>query len=235
LDTLSKYPHSPGSSAAILLADKLREAVLTEFASGELLGSEDELVARYGVSRPTLRQAMRVLQAEGLIGVRRGNSGGFFARTPSVQALSRLASLMLRHQGATRQHLLEMSQLIGPEIALAAAAIEDAEQRAAFAASIENMWADAAELDHQTWLRLAVEFGRRLGEICPNPALALFGSVLADLVWTNPAVENHPEDDGKVSALRAAHMEIAAAVALGNGVGAKTAMAELSALAVSWS
>ena len=44
--------------------------------SGRFLGSEDELLLRFGVSRPTLRQAAKMVANDRLITVRRGTGGG---------------------------------------------------------------------------------------------------------------------------------------------------------------
>lgn len=57
----------------------MRKDVLRLAADGAAPRSEDELLERYGVSRPTLRQAARILEHEQLIDVRRGVNGGFLA------------------------------------------------------------------------------------------------------------------------------------------------------------
>jgi GntR family transcriptional repressor for pyruvate dehydrogenase complex len=69
-------------------------------AEGALIGGEAELIARLGVSRATIRQAARMMEAEGLLTVRRGPSGGYFSARPSTATLegvfgSYLAALSL--------------------------------------------------------------------------------------------------------------------------------------------
>ncbi|MDT9696771.1 GntR family transcriptional regulator [Streptomyces sp. P17] len=62
------------------VAAAIREAILSgEFAPDALLPSESQLMARYGVSRPTVRNAIAALRAEGLIDVRHGK--GSFVRS----------------------------------------------------------------------------------------------------------------------------------------------------------
>ncbi|WP_225074756.1 GntR family transcriptional regulator [Streptomyces sp. CoT10] len=69
------------------LAAAIREAILTgEFAPDSLLPSEAQLMARYGVSRPTVRNAIAALRAEGLIDVRHGK--GSFVRSDGQPALT---------------------------------------------------------------------------------------------------------------------------------------------------
>src|SRR2546422_3655014 len=73
----------------------LRDEILDR-PDGDWLGSEDHLLERLGISRPTLRQAARVLEAEELLVVKRGLNGGLFARRPSTDAVARIASIYLR-------------------------------------------------------------------------------------------------------------------------------------------
>jgi GntR family transcriptional regulator, transcriptional repressor for pyruvate dehydrogenase complex len=69
----------------------------TAFATGEgnLLGSEESLIAQLGVSRATVRQAARLLEREGLLRVRRGINGGYFAARPDVQTIATFVSAYL--------------------------------------------------------------------------------------------------------------------------------------------
>ncbi|MFT3929261.1 MAG: GntR family transcriptional regulator [Spongiibacteraceae bacterium] len=62
---------------------RLRERVLA-CAEGEFLGSEEVLERELGVSKPTIRQAARVLEREGMLRVKRGNNGGYFSARPDA-------------------------------------------------------------------------------------------------------------------------------------------------------
>ncbi|WP_328978020.1 GntR family transcriptional regulator [Streptomyces canus] len=69
------------------VAAAIREAILSgEFAPDSLLPSEAQLMTRYGVSRPTVRNAIAALRAEGLIDVRHGK--GSFVRSDAQPALT---------------------------------------------------------------------------------------------------------------------------------------------------
>ena len=65
------------------IADELRGLIVSgELADGASLGREPDLVERFGVSRPSLREALRILETEGLIRVVRGLHGGVVVQSP---------------------------------------------------------------------------------------------------------------------------------------------------------
>ena len=65
---------------------RLRELALAS-PEGSFLGSEEVLVETLGVSRATVRQAARLLEREGLVRVRRGLNGGYFAGRPDLNTV----------------------------------------------------------------------------------------------------------------------------------------------------
>lgn len=65
-----------------LVADQLRNSIiLSRFLPGQKLPPERHLAAQLGVSRTTVREAVRVVEAEGLVETRRGATGGIFVRS----------------------------------------------------------------------------------------------------------------------------------------------------------
>jgi DNA-binding FadR family transcriptional regulator len=85
-----KQINSPIDAAAA----KLRTIAL-DAADGALIGSEESLVARLGVSRATVRQVARLLEREGLLRVRRGINGGYFAARPDETTIENAVSAYL--------------------------------------------------------------------------------------------------------------------------------------------
>ncbi|MEM7564920.1 MAG: GntR family transcriptional regulator, partial [Pseudomonadota bacterium] len=71
------------------IAEQLREAIISgKFKIGERLPTEDELAQRYGVSRPSVREALKRLAAQNLVRAKRGPSGGNFVIKPSYEKLA---------------------------------------------------------------------------------------------------------------------------------------------------
>jgi GntR family transcriptional regulator, transcriptional repressor for pyruvate dehydrogenase complex len=207
-------------SAAEAIAQSLRREIVDEFADGDHIGSAEELMDRFQVSGPTVRQAMRVLEAEGLVKVRRGNSGGFFASTPSIDVVSRSASALLRRQGAEPADLIYIAQLIGPEVARRAASNPDNAERERLAQHIDEVWADGTEATIENAVYAAVVIGRTMGEMTGSPSLALFTAVLSDLVMdlvSEVARTTSPKELRKYAGkIRAGHTRLAGAIAKGD-------------------
>lgn len=84
------------------VAGALRKMIVRgEVPEGTMLPSESELMEQFGVSRPTLREAFRVLESEDLLQMRRGVHGGAQVTLPKRETLARFAGLILESEGVT--------------------------------------------------------------------------------------------------------------------------------------
>lgn len=90
------------------VTEQIRDAIISgEVAQGERLPSERELCQAFDVSRPTLREALRSLEALGLVAIRPGKSGGAFAVRPSESILGAALSALVHMRGASAPDLAE--------------------------------------------------------------------------------------------------------------------------------
>lgn len=85
---------------AEMVAGTLRERIVSgDLEDGDALPGLDKLVKEFGVSPPSLREALRILENEGLITVRRGNQGGAVIHRPTPDAAAYMFGLVLQAEG----------------------------------------------------------------------------------------------------------------------------------------
>ena len=100
---------------AELVARELRNKIVRgDLKDGETLPSESELVAQFSVSRPTLREALRILESESLLTVTRGSRGGPRIHRPDPRFAARHFGLVLQSRGVTLAHIFGARLLIEP-------------------------------------------------------------------------------------------------------------------------
>lgn len=95
-------PARGAAKASTLLAfDIAQKVVRGELLDGDALSPEAELVANYGFSRAVVREAMRLLEHDGFVSIRRGVGGGTRVRTPGTNTSARYVGLLLQLLGTT--------------------------------------------------------------------------------------------------------------------------------------
>jgi DNA-binding FadR family transcriptional regulator len=100
--TTSREKATRTPKAGELAAAHLRREIVTgELREGEALPSEAALMERFGISRPTLREALRILESEHIIAIKRGSRGGAHVLVPDVAAAGRYAGALLQYRGTT--------------------------------------------------------------------------------------------------------------------------------------
>jgi DNA-binding GntR family transcriptional regulator len=110
-------------------AARLRAAVLAH-ESGAFLGNEDALQALLGVSKPTMRQAARLLEREGLIRVKRGNNGGYFGARPDPDFIEATISTYLEVLNAAPADMTTIASVLWVEAVRRATTLKTDESRA---------------------------------------------------------------------------------------------------------
>jgi DNA-binding FadR family transcriptional regulator len=101
--------------AALLVANDLRGRIVRgELLEGQALPNETELMSHFQVSRPTLREALRILESEGLVAVRRGARGGARVTLPDAAVTARHAAIVLQLQGTTVEDVFDARAIMEP-------------------------------------------------------------------------------------------------------------------------
>lgn len=100
-----------------LVAQRLREQIVSgKIEAGSTLLPENQLLVLFNVSRPTLREALRILEAEGLISIGRGMRSGATVMGPSLQKVAEYANSLLVSEGVTLRDLHEARMFFEPPI-----------------------------------------------------------------------------------------------------------------------
>lgn len=87
---------------AEIVASQLRDDILSgRLKEGDVLPSQESLFSEFGVSPPALREAIHILETDGLISVRRGNMGGAVVHSPSATRTAQMISMVLQSRSAT--------------------------------------------------------------------------------------------------------------------------------------
>lgn len=179
------------------LAQQVAEAVEAEIVQagwpiGEVLGSEPDLLARFGVSRAVLREAVRILENHGVAEMRKGRGGGLTVRRPEVDVLARAAALQLDYLGATQDHLVDARLAL--ELAALDLVVDNLDEggRVALRTHMEH---EQAILASTGLASQAHTFHRLLAQLSHNPVLAMCTEMLLGLqverqraVWADEAV-----------------------------------------------
>ncbi len=100
-----------------MVAGRLRDQIASgNLKAGSMLQPESKLLELFNVSRPTLREALRILEAEGLISIGRGMRSGATILGPSIQKVAQYANFMLAADGVTLRDLHQARMYFEPGI-----------------------------------------------------------------------------------------------------------------------
>ncbi len=147
---------------------------------GEPLGLERELLAVFGVSRPTLREALRVLDAESLIDVRRGSREGARVRIPKLETTARYLGLVLEHRNGSVDDIFVAACALEAPCAGRLATKRSEADLEVLCAAID---AQHASLDHpDELLTLQNGFHRLIVELAGNETIGILVALLRELI-----------------------------------------------------
>jgi DNA-binding FadR family transcriptional regulator len=104
-------------TAELVAAELRRRIVRGDLHEGDTLPPESTLIAEFGISRPTMREAFRILETERLISVSRGSRGGAQVHQPDVDVVARYAGLYLQSRSTVLADVFEARRLIEPPAA----------------------------------------------------------------------------------------------------------------------
>lgn len=209
------------------VVEQIQEAIMEGILKpGSQLPAERELKEQFGISRGTLREALRVLEQKGLIEIRTGVAGGSIIREVNSENLSDNLGLLIRNRAVSLRDLAEFREgMEGDVAALAAGRATDADRSLLCALLHEaeghlkngrKGWDAFVRTDEQIHMTLADISGNRL-------FIAVLTSVYHNihtyyenhLPWNNELLhENYADLQNIIAAVSAGEAEQARKVAL---------------------
>jgi GntR family transcriptional repressor for pyruvate dehydrogenase complex len=201
------------AKASDVVVLRVREQIVNQrLPEGTPLPSEAELMHLYGVGRVAVREALRLLERDGLIEVRRGAHGGIFVSHPEIRQVRDAVALLFAMQNTTLREFVEFRQLIEPAAAARAAKNLSEKHRSELARLLEGK--EVLERVPDMHLLVAEATGN--------------GVIAVSLNALQGAFEGHFRrgkiDVGHMEETSAAHRKIVSRILAGDGSGAERAM-----------
>jgi DNA-binding FadR family transcriptional regulator len=173
-------PIAPPSK--IRASDRIAEVLRREIIAGQPIARTPALMARFGVSRPTLREAFRVLESEQLIEVRHGSRNGVRPMRPGADSAARMMGQTLQASGTTIEQLYEAREAFEPFAAALLARRRDRRDIVTLRAALGHLSELVAA---QAWPDLGAALARfhyELVALTGNQMLALTAATIATLL-----------------------------------------------------
>ncbi|MCD4533011.1 FCD domain-containing protein [Nocardioides sp. cx-169] len=208
---MTTFSSTPAPVGVVIRAPKTAELIATslrgkivrgELRPGDILPPEGELLLQFGVSRPTLREAFRILETESLIGVRRGSRGGAQVRTPDIAVATRAVGLLLQIQGTTIDDVYQARMISEPVCARLLAERRTEQDLQDLADVLSTLSAEVRSRetfypDPDVWADQTYRFHELIVQRSGNRTLSLQGAVLQEIVASHvrSRVQRYSSDD----------------------------------------
>jgi GntR family transcriptional regulator, transcriptional repressor for pyruvate dehydrogenase complex len=178
-----------------VLAERLQQQIVEgTYPPGAALPTERELVATTGLSRGSVREALRILEAQGLVRTRPGRHGGTVVAQPSDESLGTHITRFAKVRGVPLHALVEARQALEPMVAYLAARNRTAEDLADLV-SISARLDEAAENDVPRFLEENANWHTALAKASHNDLLRAFTASISGLMLDASRIENFASDE----------------------------------------
>ena len=168
--------------AAEMVAAELRSQIVTgRLKPGDKLHPESVLQAEFAISRPTMREALRLLESESLITISRGKYGGARVTSIDLGGIASQVGAFLQIEGTTLQDVWLARTVIEPP----AAGLLASQRNVAVFAELEANIAEAREAARSDLIRyadLSAEFSLLITRHCGNKTIHLLASLIYDII-----------------------------------------------------
>ena len=178
-----------------VLADRLQQQILSgSYPAGPALPTERELVSGTGLSRGSVREALRILEAQGLVQTRAGRYGGSLVSRPTDALLASHINLFAKGRSVELRALVEARQALEPMVAYLAARNRTAADLAMLTL-ISTQLDEAALDDVPRFLKENANWHSALAAASHNDLLRAFTASISGLMLEASRIENFASGD----------------------------------------
>ena len=176
-------------------ADRLQQQILSgSYPAGPALPTERELVSGTGLSRGSVREALRILEAQGLVQTRAGRYGGSLVSRPTDALLASHINLFAKGRSVELRALVEARQALEPMVAYLAARNRTA-AGLAMLTLISTQLDEAALDDVPRCLEENANWHSALAAASHNDLLRAFTASISGLMLEASRIENFASGD----------------------------------------
>lgn len=200
--TALKLPTIIAHKTSALLARELRRQILSgALEPGQPLPAERDLVSQTGLSRGSVREALRILEAESLVKTKPGRFGGSVAHRPGDESLSKSISLFVHGRGITLMDLLQTREAVEPSLA-ALAAQNRSEDELRHLVEVTARVEQAID-DTPRFLQENVNWHCAIAAASHNELLRSFMQSISSMVYKATAIENFATEEVRKTVIKA--------------------------------
>lgn len=216
-----RAPRNPKTSE-VAAAAIVRDIVADGLRIGDRLRAETDMLTHYNVSRETLREALRLLEVQGLVCIRRGPGGGPVVEPLNASYLARTATLYFKLSGATYGELFDTWEILEPPLSAKVARLPDRARKAkAFAPFLDYV---AERHEHDEVFEDLNNFHAVIAHLSGNRVLTLLTQAVTHIVTDHVLDSIDPVAES--AHMLDAHTSVAEAIIAGQPRKAATLMAE---------
>lgn len=202
--------------ASDVLADQLRQQILDgTLPEGTALPVERVLATTVGLGRGTVRDALRVLEIEGLVVTKPGRAGGSFVRRPDSTTFARSLNVLVHGRGIRFQSLLETREALEPSAARLAALHRTDADLVALKETTGQLLAAQEAGDIPSFLALNVQWHVAVGAASHNEIIDVIVHSLSRVMLRSTEIEEFNSDKTMRDTLKA-HSKIFDAIRAGD-------------------
>ena len=203
--------------AADVLAGILREKILNgQLDEGSDLPNERDLGTQSGLSRASVREALRILEGEGLLATRVGRNGGSAVVRPTMATIERSVGIFIRGQRIRFEAVLETRTAIEPPSARFAALHRTDADLAAIDKAHLKLEVASRDSDISAYVRANLDWHLEVVRASHNELLIAFFSAISQSVRVATDLEGFNSPEVR-NAVIAAHLRVRDAIVAQDG------------------